>query len=68
MNQITLLFDVQVLEENLLIFSKYFKNTMNGIANGGKTLRERILKKYLTLWNKSFWISTLKNMYKITTN
>ena len=36
-----LFFDIQVLEENLLIiFSKYFKETMKGILNGGKTLRK----------------------------
>ena len=41
-------FAVQVLEENMtFIFSEYLKETINGILNGGNTLRERILKIYL---------------------
>ena len=56
-----LFFAIQVPEENLVfIFSKYLKEAMNGILNGGKALRERILKLYLRLWNTLFWISIYK--------
>ena len=45
MKQIALFFAVQVLRrKSVFVFSKYLKEKMNGILNGGKTLRERILK------------------------
>ena len=31
-------------ENSMYMFWKYLKETMNGVLNGGKTLRERILK------------------------
>ena len=48
MKQITLFLAVQVLrrKSGVYISWKYLnvKETMNGILNGGKTLRERVLK------------------------
>ena len=46
MKQITSFFAVQVIRRKSSVYNfwKYFEKTMNGILNGGKTLRERILK------------------------
>ena len=68
MKKINLFFAVQVLctsssTSGVYIF-KYLKKTRNGILNGGKTPKERILKKYLCLWNTLFWISTYKKYVK----
>ena len=43
MKQITLFFAIQVLrrKSGVYIFSKYFKERINGIIKKGKTLRER---------------------------
>ena len=50
MEQITLYFTIQVLEENTVyIFSKQLMKKMNGILTGGKTLKKKIIKKYLRL-------------------
>ena len=50
-------FVAQVLRQTFdVLFSKYLMGSMNGktemeILTGGKTLRERILKTNICLWN-----------------
>ena len=69
MKQIILFFTFQVLEENLVfMFSKYLKEKMNGILNGRKTLKERILKNIFVCEIHNPEYQLIKSMYKIITS
>ena len=69
MNEIILFFTFQVLEENLVfMFSKYLKEKMNGILNGGKALMERILKNIFVCEIHNPEYQLIKSMYKIITS
>ena len=69
MNEIILFFTFQVLEENLVfMFSKYLKEKMNGILNGRKTLKERILKNIFVCEIHNPEYQLIKSMYKIITS
>ena len=69
MKQITLFFAVQVLRRTSGVYtSKYLKETINGILNGGKTLRERILKKLSVCEIHYSKYQLIKSMCKIITS
>ena len=69
MNEIILFFTFQVLEENLVfMFSKYLKEKMNATLNGGKTLKERILKNIFVCEIHNPEYQLIKSMYKIITS
>ena len=69
MKQITLFFAVQVLRRKSGVYTfKYLKETMNGILNGGKTLRERILKNVYVCEIHYSKYQLRKSMYKIITS
>ena len=56
-------------EDNLaFIFWKYLNETMNGIVNGGKTLRKRILKNISVCKINYSKYQLIKSMYKIITS